>query len=285
MRDFARFAQSAQNHLRHPQQPSVAVVTSQAAQFSVLANLQLEAQQKAVRALAYGLRIAPYVIAENQIAKLGSPKLAILPSSQALGENTWQSLLKYVKDGGNLLITGPISRDEHWQWQDRAKDLGLSAHTEPQNYRGAVIRLPDKAISLSYDQQKQYALEALRFDDGSTWRETALGKGKIFWSSYPAELAEGLDPAVTLYGHVSASLKIKPVFELQSPLPLSVLVYCTELRDSVLYILESESADDTQIDLRDAVTGVRLALKLPSQRAALALIGKREKTVLAKYGF
>jgi hypothetical protein len=37
--------------------------------------------------------------------------------------------------------------------------------------------------------------------------------------------------------------------------------------------------------LRDTVTGVRLAMKLPAQRAAMALIGKSEKAVLAKYGF
>ena len=83
MRGFAAFSKSASTHLVNPQLPSVAIITSQAAQFSVLADLQIEAQRKSVRALAYGARIAPYVIAENQIAKLGSPKLAILPSPQA----------------------------------------------------------------------------------------------------------------------------------------------------------------------------------------------------------
>jgi hypothetical protein len=84
---------------------------------------------------------------------------------------------------------------------------------------------------------------------------------------------------------VATVLKIKPMFELQSPLSQSVLVYSTELQDSVLYILESETADDIAIDLRDALTGARLTLKLPSQHAALALIGKQEKSILAKYGF
>jgi len=60
-----------------------------------------------------------------------------------------------------------------------------------------------------------------------TWQETASGKGKIFWSSYPVELAEGLDPVVASYGYVSAALKIKPMFELQAPLPPSVLIYST----------------------------------------------------------
>jgi len=285
MRDFARFAQSAQEHLRNPRQPSIAIVTSQAAQFSILGDLQLEAQHKAVRALAYGLNLAPYVIAENQITKLGSPQLVILPSPQALSENTWQVLLKYAREGGNLLITGPVSRDEHWHLRDRAKDIDLAAQTEPQSYRGATIRLPGQFVSLSYSQQKQFALEALRFDDGSTWKELALGKGRVFWSSYPVELAEGLDSAVAVYGYVSAKLKIKPMFETQAPLSPSVLVYSAELDDSLLYVLESESADDTQIDIRDISTGFRLTTKLPAQHAAVALIGKREKAVLAKYGF
>ena len=285
MRDFARFAKSFQNHLQNPKQPSVAIVTSQAAQFSVLGDLQLEGQHKAVRALAYGLHISPFVIAENQIARLGSPQLVILPSPQSLNENTWQSLLAYVKAGGSLLITGPVSRDEHWQFRDRAQDLGLSARTEPQSYRGAGIHLPGKVVPLSFDQQKQFALEALRFSDGSTWKETSAGKGKVFWSSYSAELAEGLEPAAALYGYILGALKIKPMFELQSPLPPSVLIYSTELQDSVLYILESEEADDTLVDLRDGLTGARLTLKLPAQHAALALIAKQEKSVIAKYGF
>ena len=83
LRAFATFSKSASAHLVNPQLPSVAIITSQAAQFSVLADLQIEAQRKSVRALAYGARIAPYVIGENQIANLGSPKLAILPSAQA----------------------------------------------------------------------------------------------------------------------------------------------------------------------------------------------------------
>ncbi len=285
MRDFASFAKSLHSHLQNPRQPSVAIVTSQAAQFSVLADLQLEAQQNAVRVLAYRLQITPYVIAENQIAKLGAPQLAILPSPQSLNESTWQALLAYVKGGGNLLITGPVSRDEHWQFRDRPHDLGLSTQIEPQSYRAVEIHLPGKTVPLSFDQQKQSALEALRFSDGATWKEIPLGKGKVFWSSYSAELTQGLEAAASVYGYLLAALKIKPPFELQSTLPSGVLISATELQDSMLYILESENAEEAAIDLRDAITGARLTLRLPAQRAAIALLGKREKTVIARYGF
>jgi len=284
MRGFASFAKSLHSHLQNPRQPSVAVVTSQAAQFSVLADLQLEAQQKAVRALAYKLQVTPYVIAENHIAKLGAPQLVILPSPQSLSESTWQALLAYVKGGGSLLITGPVSRDEHWQLRDRPHDLGLSATVEPQSYRSAEIQLPGKTARLAFDQQKQSSLEALRFSDGATWKEIPSGKGKIFWASYSAELAEGLDAAAAVYDHLLTILKIKPPFELQSTLPAGVLISTTELQDSVLYVLESENEADAAIDLRDAATAARLTLKLPAQHAAIALIGKKEKAVIAKYG-
>ena len=285
MRDFASLARSLRSHLQNPRQPSIAVVTSQAAQFSVLADLQLEAQQKAVRALAYGLHVTPYVIAENQIAKLGAPQLAILPSPQSLNENTWQALLAYVKAGGNLLITGAISRNEHWQFRDRPHDLGLRTQLEPQSYRSAEILLQGKTIPLSFDQQKQFSLEALRFGDGSTWKEIPLGQGRVFWSSYSAELADGLDAATSIYSYLLTTVKIKPAFELQSAVPPGVLISATELQDSVLYILESENEEDAAIDLRDSATDAPLALKLPAQHAALALIGKKEKAVVARYGF
>jgi hypothetical protein len=47
----------------------------------------------------------------------------------------------------------------------------------------------------------------------------------------------------------------------------------------------SESAEDSKIDLRDKLTGVRLSLQLSSQHAAIALIGKKNKAVVARYGF
>ncbi len=285
MEAYAAFAKSLSGHLRTPQQPSIAVVTSQAAQFSVIGDLQLEAQRKAVRALAYYNRLAPYAIAENQIAKLGTPKLAILPSPQALTETTWKALLAYVAGGGNLLITGPLDRDEHWQLVPRVASANLDAHAEPLTYRNAIIKLSDRTISLSFDQQKQNLLDSLRFSDGSTLKETAYGKGRIFWAAYPVELAEGVQSAADLYTYVAGRVGVAPMFDLQAPLSPGVLVFPIVLEDSVLYVMISDAAEDTKIDLRDKATSARLTLQIPSQHAAIAVIGKKEKAVVARYGF
>jgi hypothetical protein len=64
-----------------------------------------------------------------------------------------------------------------------------------------------------------------------------------------------------------------------------VLVFPIVLEDSVLYIMASESAGESKIDLRDKLTGVRLSLQLAGQHAAIALISKQNKTVVARYGF
>jgi hypothetical protein len=52
-----------------------------------------------------------------------------------------------------------------------------------------------------------------------------------------------------------------------------------------LYIFVSDYASDSQIDVRDKSTGTRMTFTLPAEHAALALIGKKEKSVIAKYGF
>jgi len=285
MRGFAGFAKSLHQHLRNPQQSLVAVVTSQAAQFSVKADLQLEAQRKAVRALAYHDHLAPYAIAENQIEKLGSPKLAILPSPQAFSETAWRALLRYVNDGGNLLITGSLDRDEHWHATMRAPELKLDAATEPLTFHNASLRLGNRTVALAFDQQKQLLLDWMRFNDGSTIKEIPYGKGQIFWAAYPVELAEGSQAAADLYAYVAERLDINPMFEPLTNLPAGVLVYPIVLEDSVLYVMTSEDAEDTQVDLRDKLTGAHLTFELRSQHGALALIGKQQKAIIGKYGF
>ncbi len=285
MRDFGTFAATLSPHLRNPVQPSVAIVTSQAAQFSAIADLQIAAQRNTVRALAYGARLAPYVLAENQIEKLGSPKLVILPSPQALTEKAWQALLKYADGGGNLLITGPLDRDEHWQIVSREAAIVPDASTEPLTFRQATLRLNDRAVPINFDQDKQSWLDTLRFKDGATLKEIPRGKGRIFWAAYPVELADSLSPATELYTYVASRAGLTPAFELLSPVPSGVLVYATALQDSVLYILISDSTDEALIDLRDKSTGGHLKFSLPGEHAALAVLDRKSGAVVAKYGF
>jgi len=285
MRAFARFAPSLQEHLRNPQLPAIAIITSQAAQYSVLAEFQLAAQQRSVRTLGYSLHLSSYMIAENQIGKLGSPKLAILPSPQGLGDAAWSALLSYVDRGGNLLVTGPVDRNEHWQVVHRVSDLGVASHVGPLTFHDAEIRTGSRPIELAFGQQQQNWLDSLHFQDGSTLKEIPHGKGRIFWASYPVELAENQQSTAELYTYVARRLNIAPVFTSQSPVPAGILIFPTELADCMLYVLISDSVEATAIKIRDQATGAQIALSLPGEHAAIAVIGKKEKGLVAKYGF
>ena len=122
-------------------------------------------------------------------------------------------------------------------------------------------------------------------DDGSTLKQLTHGKGRIFWTSYPVELSENAQAISDLYTYVASQLNINPIFAQQSPIAPGVLVFPTVLGDSVLYVFISDSADDAAIKLRDESTGVPMGFNLPAEHAAIAVIGKKEKKIVARYGF
>jgi hypothetical protein len=286
LRDFAAFAAQLSPYLHDSASARVAVVTSQAAQFSVLADLQIEAQRKAVRALAYQARVIPAVVAENRLSSLADVALAVLPSPQALTEDGWLALLDYVERGGALLVTGPVERDEHWQIKTRASALGFSAEAKPLTYHNAELRLPKGAIvPLSFDQHKQSVLDTLVLPDRASLKEIRRGKGRIFWAADPVELAEGTEAAAQLYRYVLSKLGLRERFELLADLPSGVLVCPIPLGDNVLYVFASDHARDAKIDLTDRPTGARIKLVLPSEHAALALIDGHQRALVAHYGF
>jgi hypothetical protein len=283
LRKMAKFAAAASPYLVNPKRPDIAIVSSEAAQFSALGRLQIEAQQNAVRALAYGLYQPCYIIAENQIDKLGFPKLVVLPSPQALRESTWQALLTYVRNGGNLLVTGPVSRDEHWHLVERYTPLGIQATTEPLTFH--VGAYGDTHV-VTFDQEKQQLLEVLKFAEAANSKTIDLGKGKLFWISYPVELSEAPLAVGDLYRGVVQAVGIQsPQWLPLHPDPQGLLVYPIEFENAVLYIVESEGDQKADIRLADAVPGITLRFALPAERAALALIDKKTKQIVATYGF
>lgn len=286
LREMAKFAGEIHESLVDPQPADVAIITSQAAQFSAIRELQIAAQRNAVRAAAYGAQMPVRVIAANQVANMGSPKLAILPSAQALADSTWDRLLAYVKSGGNLLITGPIERDAHWHRVDRASAVGLDgANVGPLMVRNAQMEVNNETIPLSFDFDAQTWLETFDFSGGQQLKHLAVGSGHVFWAPYPVELAEGTTAAAKLYSAVFGDVGLASPFELKSATAPGVLIYPTILRDSVLYVMVSETDRDCDLDLLDKTSRAELKLRLRAGHAAMALIRKSDGAITAKYGF
>ncbi|MFZ0819916.1 MAG: hypothetical protein WAM91_07590, partial [Candidatus Acidiferrales bacterium] len=284
MRRFAKFAGEAGPHMTGAALPDVAIVTSQALQYSPLQNLATEAQQKSVRALHYLCNVPGYVITENQAAQLAQmkPKLAILPAPQALSDDAWKSLMDYVSGGGTLLVTGSIERDAHWRLTQRLAALGAPAAPEAILLRGAMQRVGGQDVALNFGFDKQQAAEMLRFADGETSHTIAHGKGHILIASEPVEFAEGLRATAQLYAWALAQASVQSPYE--GKVPEAVLVRPVMLADSVLYLIVSESANEEEIAVHDRVTGAEIKTKLAPGRAQLWLVSKSGGQVVARFG-
>ena len=218
--------------------------------------------------------------------ELGKPKLVILPSAQALTEAAWQRLLVYVADGGVLLVTGPVDRDEHWQVVNRLGPLGVSARITPLDVRESELRLPsaDATTAVSYPSEVQTApIEIMRFAEGESVKSIPHGKGVMLWAADPVEFAEGYDAAAALYRYAMRKAGVGEAFKQVRPLSAGVLVFPTVMKNAVLYSFSSECFDEQPVDIVDSITKAHLRFAISPQRGAMVLLNRSDGKVLASY--
>ncbi|HEX4065089.1 MAG TPA: hypothetical protein VHZ09_03620 [Acidobacteriaceae bacterium] len=293
---FAAFAAKSAGSFTKIEPPPVTMVTSQVELYSGLGGLALETQKKALRAMAYWDHQPLRVLPENQLAELCAasvcPKLVFLPSAQGLTDAAWQQLLDYAAQGGTLLVTGPVDRDEHCQPVDRASALGVKAEVVPLAVRGSSLALPDGgtlALGFPADVQ-QSATWTARFADGKSVDVRSHGSGKILWTADPVEFAEGYAATAALYRWALDEAGVKRSFKEVSPLSDVVLAFPTVLEAAdgngagvVLYSFSNESMDAEPVDLVDALTGAHLKFTMGAQRGAALLLDSHGR-ILASYG-
>jgi hypothetical protein len=282
LRAYAKFARAMQGHLSEPEPNEVTILTSQAAQFSVLGSMGVDAQRRAVRAMNGACHIAAKVVTENNVAEIAGSKLVVLPSAQVLREFTWQTLMDYVANGGNLLLTGPVERDEHWVIKGRLKDLGILATAATLDERSTSIDMGNESVEATFAANAQKAVETLHLPNGQSYMEVKLGKGTVFLVAAPVELAESPDVATAVYRHVLARAGIHPAFEAAHLCP-GVMVRAEIRKDSIAYLFVSESSADQDIDITDKLTRANLKFTLAASRTRLMLLDRATGTLLASY--
>jgi hypothetical protein len=283
---FAAFAAKSPASFTHIAAPQVAMVTSQALLYSGMYELALDTQKRALRALAYYDHTPFRFVAENRLADLGSPKLVVLPASQALGDEAWTALMKYVENGGTLLVSGPVQRNEHWQFVDRLAPLGVKARVETLAVRQSELKLGDEPpIQVSFPTLvQQLPIEVMRFDNGKSVEAITHGSGHILWAQDPVEFSEDYEPTAALYRYALKFAGVAPGLREIAPLSPAMLAFPTVLDDAVLYSFSNESLDDQPVNIEDAITHAPLHFTLPAQRGAAILLRKSDGAVLAAYG-
>ena len=285
MRDFARFAHDAR---RKP--PRAAVCARRHYHFascSVFGDSRVADHGAAKRGESRRLRSKHAGVYNRRKSDCEARRAEARDSAftASSGRIHMAGIARVCESGRKSLVTGPVERDPHWHRVDRAASIGLDAQVEPLTTHNAEMRVKDQIIQVSFDADAQSWLEALHFKDGQQLKDISYGTGRIFWAPYPVELAEGAEPAAALYSAVFGEIGVQPLFELKSPRVHGVLIYPTILQDSVLYVMVSETDQDADVDLIDKTSGAELKLRLPAQRAAMAVIRKSDGAITAKYGF
>ncbi len=279
---YAAFAKILSAHVSDAEPEPVVVLTSQAAQFSVLQAAATDAQQRAVRVLNYQCRMPARLVAENHVADIAGAKLVVLPSAQMLNDETWQSLLAYVRGGGSLLLTGSVERDASWRLRNRLRDIGIDGEPAALVSRNIPIRLGPKTVQATFANKTQRASEMIRSRDGRTYIESAYGKGRLFVVTAPVELGGAPETTAEVYRYVLDRLSLVPPFT-GAPADSAVLIRPQVFKDAVLYVLASETADDVSLDLHDGISGGQIVEKLPAMRTLMVLLDRATGKRLATY--
>ena len=209
-------------------------------------------------------------------------KLIIVPAPWVFNQDAWNILMRKVKAGATLLISGKIDADEHWvSIPDRIKDWNIEYTSAALTTREVEIKSPAGAIHLSYSGDRITYGERGVLKDDRTFIEFSYGAGRILYSALPLELADQLDEVGRIYKYAMKRAGVGAVYETSCEDP-GILICPTQLPDATLYVLTSESAGTAPVIFRDKLSGEDFRVKLAPGRAALLLIGKNGR-ILASY--
>jgi hypothetical protein len=279
---MAAFANTAQAYATEATLPEIAIVLPQSLQLSVFNSWSLAAQQNAVRALYNHARATAFAVGEYQLQNMPDTKLIIVPAPWVFSQNAWEILMEKVKAGATLLISGRIDADEHWNLvPERTRQWKTKYSYAPLITREAYVKWTQGTSRLSYQGDRITYAERGVLENGKTFLEDSFGKGRIIYSALPLELADQLDEVGRMYQYAMKRAGVKSAYETSCKDP-GILICPTQLPDATLYVLTSESSENTRVDFTDALSDKDFKVNIAPGRAALMLVGKNGK-VIASY--
>ncbi|HET8844675.1 MAG TPA: beta-galactosidase [Ktedonobacteraceae bacterium] len=266
MEDFGRLVQAMNGRLiEEPSVPAVWLVVPYS-QWFVRPSLARAATQRAVRILGYDLNVLPQLIGEHELDILNDepysqPHLIIVPALQLLDQQAWQTLLSYVHNGGTLLVSGVITRDQHNLPFDpgvpgvnavsgKAVPIPVSRYEELELTSGQISRLTFDNEKLSYVRKAHNRVYRVDY-----------GRGTLIWCGLPMELACEENEIRALYAEalgrsVDIQCKSKPFLVSRKP-----------LKDGTLFLVVSESSRSQDVELSEG-----LSLIIEPEQAGAALL-------------
>ena len=140
---------------------------------------------------------------------------------------------------------------------------------------------PDGLLKLSFRGERMHRVEASAPMPGGNRISTPMGKGRICWYGAPIELADNIEPTVVVYRDALKSAGVSPAVVRRSE--SEALIYSAAYRDAVLFTIASEGNREQRVVFAHESTGVLVSCGPGSGRAVLALVGRKDRRLIADY--
>lgn len=234
----------------------IASVFSTSHYFGVDNQIAHQGIKSHIQALYNGLKeqsdfVPEHLFKEENAFAIGNPKLIILPAMQMLRKDTWEELLKYVKNGAVLFISGCIDYDEHFAPDKKLAALDASYRTRKMlNFE--KITIDGHEYPLDFRPLIGYGdvtnvLNCGDYTDKNTDSivEYHVGNGTILHCPYPLELSTNMDAVCACYRYaIEKAAAQNNIYEILDSRP-NVVFTASAYDDCTVYTIINEGYADT----------------------------------------
>jgi hypothetical protein len=280
-RRMARFWWNNRPYWTGRQEDPIALVLPNSLQFSVRSGA-IQATRRAVKVLTKALHMGVQAVSEEDLSRLGQPKMVILPSPGCFSDGAWKTLTAYVENGGMLLASGVLERDPYLRLTSRLGEVGIPGLGPiPVSFQELLFMSGDQFL-LTYSDLKQHWLEREAWTGEATVWEAHIGKGYILYSPLPIELADQFAPVVHFYNRGMELAGIEPLLTIADYIP-TTFVRLIRYREADLMVAVNEANDPVAMNFTIRDIGKSWRMELPAQRGGAFLIDRRKCDLIDHY--
>lgn len=274
----AKFLRTVAPFVGEPRPEDVFVVLSHSAIFGRRDGAAaLVSARRAIRAFQQQTGREAALVPEGRVKDVGRRRLFVLPSVGRLSEDAWKMLLRSVRGGSRLLVSGPFGRDEYGTDRSRLAAFDIDSAPEPVA-REELFRLGRRPLALRYDDGARDLAEkdvVARRGRAARRRGDLLefdhGLGKILYSTLPFEANGSRSALGALYEFACRWAGVETVYRVKERDP-GVLVRAVAYGRSRLYGIVSETSEVRAVEILDRTAGARVRTFIEPGRANLILV-------------
>ena len=280
-RRMTRFWWENRQHWAGRNEDPIVLILPTSFQFSVHTK-GIKATRRAVKVLTKALHMGVQAVSEEDLSRLGQPKMVILPSPGCLSEQAWKTLLAFAEGGGTLLLSGVVERDPYQRITSRLGEAGIPGLGPiPIAFQELLFMSGDQYL-LTYSDLKQHWLEREAWTGEAIVWEAHVGQGNILYSPLPLELADQFAPVVHFYSRGMELAGIEPVLIIDDYIP-TTFVRLIRYREADLLVAVNEANDPVAMNFAIRDIGKSRRIELAAQRGGAFLIHRKKRILIDQY--